>query len=146
MDLGKFYTILEEHGFGHIFQIYFGIDGKSGTWWQPRTHWQYCFIFGVTYVNIYLGQHTRCWCSSHFGAVKTQGSVCKCAESPEPLLLALKKYGWRWTQTKLQTPCLGVAEYVNMCVKRRLYAFAIIINISYAGPYICYCRSPDKTA
>ena len=31
MDLGKFYTFLEERGFGNIFQIYFGVDGKSGT-------------------------------------------------------------------------------------------------------------------
>lgn len=29
MDLGKFYTFLEQHGFSHIFHIYFGVDGKS---------------------------------------------------------------------------------------------------------------------
>ena len=31
MDLGMFHTFLEQHGFGHIFHIYFGVDGKSAS-------------------------------------------------------------------------------------------------------------------
>lgn len=31
MDLGLLFEFLEKKGFGHIFQLYFGIDGKSQT-------------------------------------------------------------------------------------------------------------------
>ena len=31
MDLGMLYTFLEQHGFGHIFQTYFGVDGKTAS-------------------------------------------------------------------------------------------------------------------
>jgi hypothetical protein len=31
MDLGKFYEFLESHGSGHIFQMYFGVEGKNST-------------------------------------------------------------------------------------------------------------------
>lgn len=29
MDLGMLYTFLEKRGCGHIFPLYFGVDGKS---------------------------------------------------------------------------------------------------------------------
>ena len=35
MDLGMLYDFLKEHGSAHIFQMYFGVEGKyNATWWR----------------------------------------------------------------------------------------------------------------
>ena len=91
----------------------------------------------IKYLKL-LSQHMRIWYESHCWAMKDQASLRKCADSPDPSLLAYTNYGCRW-RFRIKFRPLALLVTSAWALKGGFCASVISTKNTVNQNIMCYC-------